>query len=61
MNGPQPGDIVQTPAGRLWRVITATREIVRAQELETGVVSQLDVTTLTIRERHPGGAGKDHR
>lgn len=53
--GPGPGDIVQTPAGRKWRVLAVNHDIVRAQEVETGTVSQLDATTLTIRERHPGG------
>lgn len=55
MTGPQPGDIVESPAGRKWRVLTVTNDIVRAREVETGTVSQLDATTLTIRERHPGG------
>lgn len=61
VTGPQPGDIVESPAGRKWRVIAVSHDIVRAQEVETGTVSQHDTTTLTIRERHPGGAGKDHR
>ncbi|WP_068325012.1 hypothetical protein [Janibacter terrae] len=53
--GPRPGDIVRTPAGRLWRVVTVSRDIVRAVELDTGVLAHHDVTTLTIHERHPGG------
>lgn len=59
--GLQPGDIVRSPAGRLWRVATVTRGIVHAVELETGVKAHHDADTLTIHERHPGGAGKDHR
>lgn len=50
-----PGDIVQTPQGGYWRLIHVERTIVRAERIDTGVVSQLDRSTLTVTEPHPGG------
>lgn len=59
VTGPRPGDIVESPAGRKWRVIAVSHDIVRAKTVEEfngrHVTSHLDATTLTIRERHPGG------
>lgn len=55
MSSPEPGDIVQTAAGRYWRVEHVTHTVVRAREVETGVVSHHDIESVHIVERHPGG------
>ncbi|WP_346007423.1 hypothetical protein [Janibacter terrae] len=55
MSSPEPGDIVQTTAGRYWRVEHVTHTVVRAREVETGVVSHHDIESVHIVERHPGG------
>lgn len=52
---PSVGDIVVTPRGRYWRVLDVQQTIVRAIDLETGVVSHHDIETVTVIERHPGG------
>lgn len=42
-----PGDIVISPNGGLWVVISASADIVRAEHIDTGVVSHFDIDDLT--------------
>lgn len=53
-----PGDVCRAPQGTLWRVRTIEKSgLVIAEHIDTGTVSHFDAETLTIWERHPGGAG----
>lgn len=52
---PSVGDIVVTHTGQKWRVIHVARHFVRAEHVETGVVSHLDLDAVTVLEPHPGG------
>ena len=52
---PQPGDIVRSTKGRLWRVTVVRGEIVQAEEVDTHVVSHFRADELTVVEEHPGG------
>lgn len=48
------GDIVATPKGEKWRIVHAARDIVRAEHVDTGVVSHLHRDDITLLEPYPG-------
>lgn len=50
-----PGDIVKSPTGRYWRVLHVQQTIIRARDVDTGVVSRLDREAVRVVESHPGG------
>ena len=47
------GDIVATPKGEKWRIIHAARDIIRAEHVDTGVVSHIHRDDITLLESYP--------
>ena len=46
-------DIVATPKGEKWRIIHAARDIIRAEHVDTGVVSHIHRDDITLLESYP--------
>ena len=57
MSAHHEADIVTARDDSKWRVIAVERTVVRAEHVDTGVVSHFHADDLALIERHPGGAG----